>query len=93
MCDCYEMTCKCRKFYVPIHITDYRYPRDIIRQAYRFRCSNIEKRREQDSLFKRLYRVDYCSVYKKKIWKIRDCLKHDCRHLKPRTSRSGSGPV
>ena len=41
MCDCYSMICKCRKFYVPIHITDFAYPREIIKQAYCPYCNYL----------------------------------------------------
>lgn len=58
MCDCYSMICKCRKFYVPVHITDFAYPRDIVKQAYCPFCNyrgpeTIEKEYEtnQDSEF------------------------------------------
>lgn len=34
MCDCYDLACKCGKFYVPIHIADFKYPRNIIKQVY-----------------------------------------------------------
>lgn len=33
MCDCFRLICKCRKFYVPIHITDFKYERGIIKQV------------------------------------------------------------
>lgn len=34
MCDCFDLTCKCGKFYVPIHISDFSYPREIIKRVY-----------------------------------------------------------
>ena len=178
MCDCYSMICKCRKFYVPIHITDFAYPREIIKQAYcpycnylgpkadkkeyqtnsdgefvidnylfhcgvtkgdeietkikisskrangffalvfdkrhkeykdaslfleenvgfngnpndvenmlpdcyRYQCMNIEKRNRRDGFLKCLLHVDYCTVYRKEIWKIKRTLKFDCRFGKP----------
>lgn len=48
MCDCYSMICKCRKFYVPIHITDFAYPREIIRQAYCPYCHYVGPKGEKE---------------------------------------------
>lgn len=59
MCDCFDLTCKCGKFYVPIHISDFNYPREIIKWVYcpycDYRGPAIEKIRKVAKKKKHFY--------------------------------------
>jgi len=56
---------------------------NMLPDCHRYQCMNIEERKRRDGFLKCLLHVDYCTVYRKEIWKIKRTLKFDCRFGKP----------